>query len=962
MRLFLYYSLHTTWNQFKKMFKTWIFLIFLAAIFGGGLMGLSLSRLSNYSSLTAGTDFELPANIADFLSFNALTKSNMFELAISFVIIGIFALQIITAEKSVSRLFLPADVNFLFASDRTPQENLSFRIMSTLGTAIVALIYIFFQLPSLVKKFDISLFSAGSFLFAWCATVIFGMLFKIIIYQVSSRNRVVKNNIRFFFFSFAGILFTCFYLYYKSFDDPALLPSLYNFFDAPWTKYIPVYGWIKGAVASAIDGDIITSLIFTGLSIILIVILWFVIQKMPSDYYEEATKRCEELALYMDAVQSENATLVVMRPQKRDEDVERDGFKFGKGASVYFYKTVYNRFRFSRLKFITKTLITYLIVTIMTGLFSKLVMDKPSVYAPVLVMTGFVFFRTVLNPVGEDIKRDAFRLSPDSAWRKLFYSLLGGTVNCLFDSFIPLMAGAWITGNNPFLGLVFLPLVLSVDVFATIVGIFVEISLPSSVDKTFRQVLQVLILYFGLIPDEIIIVVGIIRDNPVFGFTFAILLNLIFASVFFGLSGVILEPVSGNMPKIVPNKYLSDSVSKLSPEKSPEKVLDDFKLDKSLDLKTSENEPKISVENNSSETESVIGKSENQPNIIPKDNLTIENKLNVIENENSDSEKKIINPEYIEYKNLSKSAKKDFSKIGFALVAMLLVTSALQAALSRISLVLFPDSSTAYTLMTYAPIYFIGAPLFFLIVSTIKSEKRNFKLRLSSRQIAYIFPICFFLMYLGNIIGILIVSFIHNILNFSLPDLVAYGEINEVLQTVFLVIFAPIIEELIFRKTLIDKTIKYGEKTALIMSAFLFAFFHGNIQQFCYAFLLGLVFGTIYIKTNRVENSILFHMTINFMGSVIASAIASLIFKLPPTNFEDLSLATIFGNTQLMIVILYVAFLIIMSIAGLVFFSYQFKSLRFTPYKIDEKVIFGNPGMICLLYSVLCLFIYSLRT
>lgn len=52
-------------------------------------------------------------------------------------------------------------------------------------------------------------------------------------------------------------------------------------------------------------------------------------------------------------------------------------------------------------------------------------------------------------------------------------------------------------------------------------------------------------------------------------------------------------------------------------------------------------------------------------------------------------------------------------------------------------------------------------------------------------------------------------------------------------------IIGPIFEEILFRKILIDKTIKYGARISIIISALLFGLFHGNVNQFFYAFLMG---------------------------------------------------------------------------------------------------------------------------
>ena len=52
----------------------------------------------------------------------------------------------------------------------------------------------------------------------------------------------------------------------------------------------------------------------------------------------------------------------------------------------------------------------------------------------------------------------------------------------------------------------------------------------------------------------------------------------------------------------------------------------------------------------------------------------------------------------------------------------------------------------------------------------------------------------------------------------------------------YMVICAPILEEYIFRKLIVDRTVKYGQGVAVVLSGLMFGLFHGNLNQFAYAF------------------------------------------------------------------------------------------------------------------------------
>lgn len=100
----------------------------------------------------------------------------------------------------------------------------------------------------------------------------------------------------------------------------------------------------------------------------------------------------------------------------------------------------------------------------------------------------------------------------------------------------------------------------------------------------------------------------------------------------------------------------------------------------------------------------------------------------------------------------------------------------------------------------------------------------------------------------------------------------AFGIINEVANVnKFILILSssvlgPIVEELLFRKNLLDKLLKFNNKTiSIILSSFIFAFMHSSINSMIYAFILGIVLGIIYLKYNNIKITIYAHMISNIV-------------------------------------------------------------------------------------------------
>ncbi len=91
----------------------------------------------------------------------------------------------------------------------------------------------------------------------------------------------------------------------------------------------------------------------------------------------------------------------------------------------------------------------------------------------------------------------------------------------------------------------------------------------------------------------------------------------------------------------------------------------------------------------------------------------------------------------------------------------------------------------------------------------------------------------------------------------------------------YIVVMGPFFEEIIFRN-IVFKGLKnkYNTAVAMIISSLLFGAFHFNIPQFITASLLGIVCGAIYLITDSVRYSIVFHMFYNFFVMVFNGLIS----------------------------------------------------------------------------------------
>ena len=102
-------------------------------------------------------------------------------------------------------------------------------------------------------------------------------------------------------------------------------------------------------------------------------------------------------------------------------------------------------------------------------------------------------------------------------------------------------------------------------------------------------------------------------------------------------------------------------------------------------------------------------------------------------------------------------------------------------------------------------------------------------------------------------------------------------------------VVTPIVEELVFRGAILEGLrIRYSARTALIVSAVLFALVHGLPWAMVNAFLLGLFFGWLMLKTGSLQLCILAHALYNGLDFVVSKWI-----QVPIPGFNIMSPETV---------------------------------------------------------------------
>lgn len=161
------------------------------------------------------------------------------------------------------------------------------------------------------------------------------------------------------------------------------------------------------------------------------------------------------------------------------------------------------------------------------------------------------------------------------------------------------------------------------------------------------------------------------------------------------------------------------------------------------------------------------------------------------------------------------------------------------------------------------------------------------------------------------------------------------------LSVLLLCIIPAICEELLFRGIILTSFRNKSEKFALFMSALCFCLIHASPQQTILQFVMGLILGYTYIKSNSLIAPILIHFTNNFI--VILFNYIQTINKVPQT---EISFSV--GGGFLAVLYAIIACLLVVCLIILLNYYYKKKNKQNSYVFNFEKKYFKNINNECI--------------
>ena len=236
--------------------------------------------------------------------------------------------------------------------------------------------------------------------------------------------------------------------------------------------------------------------------------------------------------------------------------------------------------------------------------------------------------------------------------------------------------------------------------------------------------------------------------------------------------------------------------------------------------------------------------------------------------------------------------KSNFSRIGFGFALFTLISTVAALLIQIITQAVAPEfyqTTLFLNLVSPVALYIFALPALLILLSGVEAKAPEKKPLGIGRWFLFLL-VGFGVMYIGAMIGNTVMEYFSALVGYDYSNALdsIVDENNIWITAIFTVIVAPIGEEFVFRKLLMDRTQRYGGAVSILISGIVFGLMHGNFYQFFYCLGLGLILAYMYHSTGRLLPCILLHAAINLVGSVVPTLLSPILESVESINPENM--------------------------------------------------------------------------
>ncbi len=430
-----------------------------------------------------------------------------FQMLITIFLLGVFYFSIKQGIDSGSSFFRKADINYVFTAPLSSNKILMYGFIKQTFSILTVFFFITAQIPNLSIQFGVDsdgivVIYIGCFLLFLLMPLI-GML----IYSVASatkRNRAIFDNVL-----KAVVVILVMGVIYQIYITKDFMKAANIILNNSLFTYLPVIGWFKVFLSSAVQGLSTSTYLNLGLIIVTYIVVVLAIYKLKSDFYEDVLVATDRKEALISAKKQGKGNM-----QFYSAKIKKANIKYkGSGAKTIFYRHLLE-YKKTGFFFIDKSTL----IVAAFSIISKYAFSNADIKITLYFSIYLMFFITLNGKWQQELEKPFIYLLPASTLSKVFYATLSTIIKSAVDGIVLFTIAGFLFKSD--LGVI----LLSVAAYTSYASVYVYS------DVLFRRIfgvqhakqllllLKMLLTLFVIVPGLIISIVSafIFRDT-VFG-------------------------------------------------------------------------------------------------------------------------------------------------------------------------------------------------------------------------------------------------------------------------------------------------------------------------------------------------------------------------------------------------------------------------------------------------------------
>lgn len=458
------------------------------------------------------------------------------------IILGIFifffASQILQGISAGSTLFKMSDVNLLFVSPTSPKKILAYGLIRQMGMSFLFSFLILFQAGTLKSFYGVGLRGLFIIFVGYFAITFIGSVISMAVYVITSGNEKKKKVAK--LVVYLSVLPVILSVLFKLTAGSDVIKAVVDGINLEFNQWIPFVGWIQALTFGAIIGEMNGALIYFLLTVIGIILVFFVMVQSDNNYYEDVLGVTE--TMYSRIEDAKNGKIAEVSFKKKVK-LKETGINHGKGAWVFFFKHILENRRAGKVIFDNSTIIQLAII----GIFTLLMKESCSIVIAFAVSTYMQLFMSFTGRWARELTMHYIYMFPQSPFKKLIASISEGILKSFIDGIIIFLIVGILLKASPVDIIICIAARVGFGLVFIAADILAKRVIGTVASKGILMILNFIVIILVVLPGVIgTFVVGFALGGQAYALLITIVWNLFISLVIIGLCRNVLNNLEQN--------------------------------------------------------------------------------------------------------------------------------------------------------------------------------------------------------------------------------------------------------------------------------------------------------------------------------------------------------------------------------------------------------------------------------